>query len=62
MAPARRQKGKDHKRAKSWHRGRGEARRWQLVRLPDTATGADPTAGAPTPLRRNGTAHPRRNR
>ena len=23
-----RQKGKHHKRKKSWHRGRGEARRW----------------------------------
>jgi hypothetical protein len=45
-----RQKGKGHKRPKAWHRGAGEARLWRSADLPDVATGADPTAGAPTPL------------
>ena len=57
----RRQKGKDRKRAKAWHRGEGEARRWRAADLPAVASGADPTTGAPTRLRRNGHGHPRRN-
>jgi hypothetical protein len=50
----RRQKGKGSKRLKSWHRGRGEARRWRTVarRLPELGTGADPTAGEPVPYPR----------
>ena len=47
----RAQKGKHHKRRRSWHRGRVEARRWLQVDLPDGGSGADPT-GAPTPLQR----------
>jgi len=27
----RRQKGKNKKRKRSWHRGKGEARRWKRV-------------------------------
>lgn len=55
---SRRQRGKDHKRSRSWHRGRSEFIRWRSVQLPDVRSGADPTAGAPRPLRRNGTTPP----
>lgn len=54
------QKGKGHKRRKQWHRGRGEAQRWQLLRLPDVGSGADPTSGGPEPVhrsRRSGNSH-----
>lgn len=54
----RRQKHKDRKRPKHWHRGQTEATRWQAIELPDVATGADPTTGTPRPLRRNGTTRP----
>lgn len=49
-----RHKPKGLKRRKNWHRGKGEARRWQRTELPDVGSGADPTTGAPTPLRRDG--------
>lgn len=51
---SRRQKGKNHKRRKSWHRGRTEAHRALhiLDQLPTTMQTA-PT-GAPQPLRRTG--------
>lgn len=55
---SRRQKGKGYKRSRSWHRGRSEAFRWRSVRLPDVRSGADPAAGAPRALRRNGTTPP----
>ena len=45
------QKGKRGKRRKNWHRGRGEARRWEAVQLPDVGSGADPTTGVPIPQR-----------
>ncbi len=47
----RRQKGKHRKRAKAWHRGAGEARRWSALALPDVASGADPTTAQPVPHR-----------
>lgn len=50
------QKGKGNKRRKSWHRGKAAARHQAraLDRLPDVGSGADPTEGAPQPLRRVG--------
>lgn len=48
------QKGKKHKRRKSWHRGKSEARNWRRVQLPELGSGADPTEGAPTPVRNDG--------
>jgi hypothetical protein len=48
----RTQKHKGRKRPKHWHRGQSEARRWQATQLPDVGSGADPTAGAPTPVHR----------
>lgn len=48
------QHGKGHKRKRSWHRGRGEARDWAATALPDVGTGADPTTATPVPLRRTG--------
>jgi hypothetical protein len=56
-----RHKPKGLKRRKSWHRGKTEARRWRTIddRWPDLSTDADPTAGAPTPLRRD-TGHTHR--
>lgn len=51
---SKRQHHRGKKRPKSWHRGKGEARHWDAQRdLPDLGTGADPTSGQPTPLRRN---------
>lgn len=51
----KRQKGKGNKRKKSWHRGRGESRRFAktMRQLPDVGSGADPTTGAPIPLRKD---------
>lgn len=54
----KRQHHKGKKRPKTWHRGRTEVARWRRVAdLPDLGSGADPTSGAPTPLRRQ---HPGR--
>ena len=39
----KRQHHKGLKRPRHWHRGKGEARRWAHLRLPDLETGADPT-------------------
>lgn len=52
----RRQKGKGNKRPRAWHHGRAAGRDGgrALAALPDLATGADPTAGAPVPLRTKG--------
>lgn len=49
----RRQKGKGHKRLRSWHRGQGEAALWRRVarRWPDLGTGARPD-GEPRVVRR----------
>lgn len=52
------QKHKSWKRPRSWHRGPVEARRWHATALPDVGSGADPTAGTPRRLRRNGTTRP----
>jgi hypothetical protein len=51
----KRQKGKGSKRKKGWHRGRVEADLFEelMARLPDVNSGADPTEGAPVPLRRD---------
>lgn len=59
---AKRQHHKGKKRPRSWHRGEVEARHWRGLALPDLATGADPTAGEPTPVhraRRTGKQRPR---
>jgi len=50
---SRRQHHRGKKRLKGWHRGKGEARNWGRIDLPDLGTGADPTSGEPAPLRRN---------
>lgn len=49
---SRRQHHRGKKRPKHWHRGHNEARQWKRTELPDLGTGADPTSGAPRPLRR----------
>lgn len=54
---SKRQHHRGKKRPKNWHRGKTEGRRWARNELPDLGTGADPTSGAPTPLRRK---HPGR--
>lgn len=55
MAGQRRQKPKGRKRPREWHRGQGEADRWDATPLPDVASGADPTTGEPMPVH----LHPR---
>lgn len=51
-----RQKGKNKKRSKSWHRGNGESFRWlqSSASLPQVANDIDPTQASPVPLRRKG--------
>lgn len=49
----RAQKGKGGKRRRDWHHGKGsEAHRHDPIMWPDLGTGADPTSGAPQPIRR----------
>ena len=50
---ARPQHHRGKKRLKKWHRGKGEAHRWENRQLPDVGSGADPTTGQPIRLRRN---------
>jgi hypothetical protein len=56
-----RQKGKGKKRRKSWHRGHGEAQRWNAVerQLPDVGSGAHPADATPPEVanRRPGKRH-----
>lgn len=50
------QKGKSRKRRPAWHGGgrSPQVRRYlDAEPLPDVGSGADPTTGAPRPLRRN---------
>jgi hypothetical protein len=54
MAGHRPQRYKGRKRPSRWHRGEEARRRWADVELPDVESGADPTDGAPGPVRRVG--------
>lgn len=58
----RRQKGKNHKRKKSWHRGGVERHKYARAtrRWPEGTFGGDPTSGAPIPLRRGGSNRPKK--
>lgn len=53
---SRPQKGKGHKRRKSWHRGPSARRQHTraLSNLPDVGSNANPTEGRPLPIRRVG--------
>jgi hypothetical protein len=50
------QRGKGGKRRRDWHHTSQSdvMRDYKPESLPDLGTGADPTAGTPTPLRRGG--------
>ena len=56
MTRRRRQHGKGGKRLKRWHRGSGEARRWDQAErtLPVLGTGAGPEDAAPPQVSNRG--------